>query len=281
MPDSSDPIKDLISKMLVVEPSKRITIEEIKHHAAFTLNFPSKYIVPSPLPLPDPSKPIDINSIDPGIIGILHKIGFKDEEELKNALESDHITIEKAYTRILIQNLSINFFSWPFEEADYNDENKKHFSGDIDGFDLLKYPDGFEQSNNFTLAGLKQERMLDDSSESFYSLAETVPWAPDVKDEIKDIEILTSTLTGFNYSLEVVFTAIQMSLKDNDFEFYYPNEYLIICRKKSISIFATIKGFIGDDEYLGLEIELINGSQEKLSFFTGLISKSMNNLSNI
>lgn len=283
MPDVPDPIKDLISKMLKVEPSERITIEEIKHHAAFTSNFPSQYIVPSPLPLPDPSKPIDMNSIDPGIVDILHRIGFKDDEELKNALESDQITVQKAFTRILLQNLSINFFSWPSEDENEiksnSDDDKKTFSNGIDTINFLNLSDEF--ASNYTLEDLKKEKMLDDSSESFYSLGETVPWTPDVTKEIKDTEILSLTLTGFHYLLETVFTQIQIALNQNDFEFYYPNEYLIICRKKSLGIFATVKGFYDDDRIIGLEIELINGNQEKLIFFSDLISKSINNLTNI
>lgn len=279
MPDFPDPLKDLISKMLKVEPSERITIEEIKHHPAFSSTFPNNYIVPSPLPLPNPANPIEMNSIDPGIIEILHQIGFKDDEELRESLESDQITVQKAFFQIILQNLSINVFTWPIEksgsigfiDSKNNSDCQKKISDD-DNFDVSF------NTNNITLDGLKQEKILDDSSESLYSFPEPAPWAIDVKKDDKNVEILSSTLNGFNLPLEKLFTEIQMTLSHNEFEFFYPNEFLIICRKISVGIYANIKGFYCDDGYLGLEIELVNGNQEKLNSFTDLLSRSLSNL---
>ncbi|KAJ3441065.1 serine/threonine-protein kinase gin4-related [Anaeramoeba flamelloides] len=76
--------KDLISKILVVDPKKRITIKKIKKHPFFTANFPKFYKFPS---YPFPKKligPIQSEDIDMRIINSLINLGWnKDKDEKK------------------------------------------------------------------------------------------------------------------------------------------------------------------------------------------------------
>ena len=71
MPDFPPDIKDLISRMLQVDPAKRITIEQIKHNRAFRIDLPRRYTIPSPLPKITKIDPIDINQVDEAVIGAL------------------------------------------------------------------------------------------------------------------------------------------------------------------------------------------------------------------
>ena len=333
MPDFSDPIKDLISKILTVEPSERITIEQIKHHPAFTSGFPSHYIVPRPLPLPDTSEPINIDNLDPGIIRILNQIGFTNNEELKEELESSCNTIQKAFVRILLQNISINLFPWPFEDADrsmndnskaedqlnenLNTENKSKtednsnentntenqsktednsnentnkvdnkdgpcFDKDANSFAKLVDNDDSNESGSSNETevqiALSHDKSFDDSSGSFYSFAEPSPWASNLQNS-NDDNVISSLLLDLSFPLETIFTQIQISLSSNNFEWFYPNEYLVICRNTLRGIYATIRGIVEATNSINLEYELIDGNHEKLNYFTSLLTKSINNCS--
>ena len=349
MPDFSDPIKDLISKILTVEPSERITIEQIKHHPAFTSGFPSHYIVPRPLPLPDTSEPINIDNLDPGIIRILNQIGFTNNEELKEELESSCNTIQKAFVRILLQNISINLFPWPFEDADrsmndnskaedqlnentntenksktednsnenLNTENKSKtednsnentntenksktednsnectnkvdnkdgpcFDKDANSFARLVDNDDSNESGSSNETevqiALCHDKSFDDSSGSFYSFAEPSPWASNLQNS-NDDNVISSLMLDLSFPLETIFTQIQITLSSNNFEWFYPNEYLVICRNTLRGIYATIRGIVGATNSINLEYELIDGNHEKLNYFTSLLTKSINNCS--
>ncbi|KAJ6250240.1 serine/threonine-protein kinase gin4-related [Anaeramoeba flamelloides] len=89
--------KNLIKKMLIVDPKKRISIDEIKKHPWFTSNYPTNYI-------PQNSS-INIMKIGtlkkeiliPKILQILKTLGWGNKEELTNALCSEEINQEKIF----------------------------------------------------------------------------------------------------------------------------------------------------------------------------------------
>ncbi|KAJ3449975.1 kp78a-related [Anaeramoeba flamelloides] len=81
--------KDLISKMLVVDSEKRITIKEIKRHPWFTFNFPKNYLPPSP-PIDygkGIEKPILLKHIDSGIVQDLSQLGLINGKEIIQQLQ--------------------------------------------------------------------------------------------------------------------------------------------------------------------------------------------------
>ncbi|KAJ3450246.1 serine/threonine-protein kinase brsk2-like protein [Anaeramoeba flamelloides] len=97
--------KDLIRKILVVDPLKRITIDEIKKHPYFTSNFPSNYIFPS-FPL-SKTLTVDIQKekINKQILNSLVTLGWsQDEEQLIDILTSKEISHEKIFYHLYEKN---------------------------------------------------------------------------------------------------------------------------------------------------------------------------------
>ncbi|KAJ6247984.1 serine/threonine-protein kinase brsk2-like protein [Anaeramoeba flamelloides] len=97
--------KDLIRKILVVDPKKRITIEEIKQHPFFTSNFPSNYLFPS-FPL---SKTLTVDilkeKINKKILSSLVSLGWsKDKNQLIEILTSKEISHEKIFYHLYEKN---------------------------------------------------------------------------------------------------------------------------------------------------------------------------------
>lgn len=93
MPDSPEPIQDLIARMLQVDVNKRITIKEIKQHPAFRMYLPQDYCVPTPIPVPAAV----ITQINPEIVQILRAIGYNSEEDVTRDLTASEDTAAKMF----------------------------------------------------------------------------------------------------------------------------------------------------------------------------------------
>jgi BR serine/threonine kinase len=102
MPDNFPPlIQDLISAMLKVDVSGRITIDGIKRHAAFRIGLPDNYVIPTPLPLKDMSAPIAESEIDSAIMEVLRNIGYDDEKEaVRDLLDEGHSMAKVFYAML-------------------------------------------------------------------------------------------------------------------------------------------------------------------------------------
>ncbi|KAJ6228266.1 protein kinase [Anaeramoeba flamelloides] len=91
--------KDLIQRMLTVDPNLRITLKQIKRHPWFTYNFPHNYISPSP-PY-DYGKnlkaPFTEEQIDHEILEQLEVIEWVNSKKLIEALKSDQINSIKIF----------------------------------------------------------------------------------------------------------------------------------------------------------------------------------------
>jgi BR serine/threonine kinase len=112
MPNFPDLIKDLIAKMLTVDPRSRIGVVEIKQHPAYRLLLPADYVFPRPLALPIISEPIDLDRLAPGIVTNLRAIGFQDENELRNELGSAEQTRAKEFVFLMRRKWDFDALPW-------------------------------------------------------------------------------------------------------------------------------------------------------------------------
>jgi BR serine/threonine kinase len=112
MPDFDKPLQDLVSKMLTVDPSQRITIEQIKQHPAFRMFSPEEYIFPTPIPLPYIPNPIDITNIKKEVYTILVQLGYSSEDDVKSELTASNHTMAKVFYSMLMNQMSLKSLPW-------------------------------------------------------------------------------------------------------------------------------------------------------------------------
>jgi serine/threonine protein kinase len=94
-------VKDLLQRMLTVDPAKRIMLHQIFAHPALT-HASQDYVGPTSLPLEQKiARPLDDEPLDDEILRSLHSLGWDNREELHRALLSSEPTVEKAYYRLL------------------------------------------------------------------------------------------------------------------------------------------------------------------------------------
>ena len=112
MPSDFPPdIKNLIQRMICVDVSNRITLEEIKQHPAFLKGMPGNYVIPTPIKLNNLTKPIDPESIPETVFLTLSRIGIE-EEEAKKALLSDESNQVKEFVDMAMQGIHMEDLPW-------------------------------------------------------------------------------------------------------------------------------------------------------------------------
>jgi BR serine/threonine kinase len=130
MPDFLPEIQMLIHAMLTVDPSARITLDQIKQHPAFRIGIAEPlYVLPTPLPMQVVMEPIPIESISTPVLNILQQIGFSSDEELKEELESHGPSMAKGFYRMLTATHSLEELPWGPEELP----------------DVVELPTGFDE----------------------------------------------------------------------------------------------------------------------------------------
>jgi hypothetical protein len=101
-----DPLKDLIARILITDPSARITIPEMKRHPGFLYGLPDGYTIPTPFPLPSITVPIDA-PIDPEFFVTLQAIGYTDDDEIISELLSTEPTRAKVFFQMYDNRMAL------------------------------------------------------------------------------------------------------------------------------------------------------------------------------
>lgn len=222
MPDFHPYIKDLIQRMLTVDPDKRITIEEIKNHVAFRVSLPAYYILPTPISYPDFANPIDPNTVSDDIKVILTKIGFSDDE-ITLSLIADENNPVKIFVSMLSRKISLHDLPWDkaissvpkisLSEFNILDVDKKYFG------------------NKITSGKRKQSASPDFISPDSFSFAQQVQW---VTNDITFIDYeINETFPPTFLPLPDVASKIQIVLNQLGYIFFYPNELQFIAKNEN------------------------------------------------
>ena len=105
-------LKDLIGRMLLINPQERITIDQIKQHPAFRIGLPDSYVVPTPLPIPSITEPIDVNTLDPTVLSTILEIGFANKDELIAEFSREGHSMAKVFYSMLTSNVTLESMPW-------------------------------------------------------------------------------------------------------------------------------------------------------------------------
>ena len=248
MPTTLHPdIQDLISKMLVVDPTKRITISEIKQHPAFRLHLPSDYIPPTPLPLPHIEDAINPSDIQPKLLEVLRQIGYKDDQELAEDLKCSGQTMAKVFHYMLTRQTDQTALPWA-EAHHYrnSDNNNEEAVEEVKGLDN---PEELIPHVPFSV-----------SPGSVYSLAQKADWA--IGDSIMIAYEKEEVISNIMGNVSTVMTAMQKLMNDLHYDWFYPDDWRIIARSPQMT-YITLDIEIIDIECVNLLVRMNFGSEEQ------------------
>jgi BR serine/threonine kinase len=268
MPDFADPsIADLISKLLTVDPKKRPGIEHIKRHPFFRSGIPRGYTFPAPLPLPSALDPIDPKDLDPQILEILAGLGWDDDQKLFDELRSASATMAKSFCLILSNRMSFDSLPWPVDEEPSAD-------APLEVGELIApaaYPFGRPETST-------RRQQVADESASMYSFAEVAMWDPALLSKANDERKNVSYLSDIRAPLETVIATVQRCLIDSGFEWFYPNDLLILARHQARKTDLILTADYSRDGDLKLTVHLISGDPLDFSGIVVSLAQAVNQL---
>ena len=257
-PQFSEGAKKLISRLLTVEPSKRITIPEIKEMPIFRINLPDDYITPSPIPLPNLSNPIDLTNASTEVIDVLKKIGYDDDKELEADLLSEEHSMAKVFYYMLTSRIYDNQIDWSLSVDSGNDKSFQDQEILVESFQnaygVNSIPYSYGTDNRF-----------DYSYSYMNSVADHPDWGVPENDSLNAIKTIDVDCKGLQ--ITDVMRLMQKMMKQLCMQWFYPDEFTILCRNESLGILMIIQSDpdLPDGE-TKLKFQLLNGLLDTFSY---------------
>ena len=278
MPDFPAEIKDLISRMLQVDPNKRITIEQIKHHKAFRNSLPKNFSVPTPLPWPAKIDPIDPDDVDHLVLDVLYNIGFS-KDNVGEMLKENGFNQAKYFCLLLSQKLSLESLPWTTIELNDSSDAKGEKNDNESNF----YIENNAQLGIGGSLGLKgadqfaRKKFSESNSMRVYSMIEKAEvYGPILESQEKRME----TIESISFQLEVVFGEIQNFLINSGYDWFYPNEMTLYTHKENVECQAyyTLQAIYENDEQFSLTVK-VQGSDNNFDIFLQQLTTLISNIS--
>lgn len=278
MPPFIPEIQDLISKMLVVDTKKRITISQIKEHPAFHLFLPKNYIIPNPIPLPYLPDPVDVDSIDKKLFTVMVHLGFQDEDEIRQELQSDKHNMAKVFAHILTTGFSLESLPWGSQQEskdkDVDDSNnEKEIDDDSNQFIV----ESGENTRAFTLHTngpfYRKPHSMSLGSPDIFSLVEKAPWVTDQEEIEFEGE---SQIEGIQIPLPKLLEALQQQLTANQYKYFYPNEITLFTKCPNSNMVVVMQATYPTQDVIDLHMRQIHGSVLLFSNFIQMIKGVVN-----
>ncbi|OHT08702.1 putative CAMK family protein kinase [Tritrichomonas foetus] len=251
MPMFHPDIQDLISKMLVVDPTQRITLAEIKQHPAFRLHLPPDYILPTPFPLPHIEDPIDPSTIQPQLLKVMQQIGYKDDKELAEDLTCSGHTMAKVFHYMLTRQTDQTALPW--EEAHH--------------FHMTCQPEvsNIENDDNEVKELNNPEELIapvpvNMSPGSVYSLAQKADWA--IGDSVMIAYEQEDVLNSIHGSVPLIMTSVQNLMNELKYDWFHPDDWRLVARSQQLT-YITFDVEIIDSDCINLYVRMNIGSEQQ------------------
>ena len=270
MPDLPDAIKDLISKLLTVDPAERISLERIKRHPAVREGIPRRFACPTPLPMPSIMPPIDPETVDPNVLQLLKQVGFRSDEELAEELRSQDGNLAKVFCIMLANRMSMDTVPWPTEPKDGDEQALVDSDLVVDRIPL-NY--SFGSPGHIVMGRPSNE----DSSASLYSLAERASWDPKPT-SVDEGSMSVSNLSDITQPLEFVVATLQERLNTAGFDWFYPNDLLLLARHQQNKTDVIINIECQTETTLGIALHYLQGN---MATFTALVESVIQGISEL
>ena len=245
MPDLPEPIQNLISRMLTVDPSLRITIEEIKEHPAFRMFTPEGYEFPRPFPVPFIAEPMNPKDVPPATFSVLRSIGYQNDQEIIDELTAPHHTMAKVFAHMLSHDIAIDALNWPTDvETEAIPNEAFMISPDPQAMGSLHMNDPFR----------RRKSIPDVSSPETFSLVErrfTTPF-PDQQDKYEEED---QTFDKIYVPLDHIMCGLQKCLVgEAGFEYLHPDDQHLLARNTADDSYVIFIAQYTDEDEIQLKM---------------------------
>ena len=246
MPDLPEPIQNLISRMLTVDPSLRISIQEIKEHPAFRMFTPEGYEFPKPFPVPFIAEPMDPKTVPPVTFSVLRCIGYQSDQEVIDELTAPHHTMAKVFAHMLSHDIAIDALNWPTDvESEAMPSEMFMISPDQQAIGSLHMNDPFR----------RRKAVADVSSPETFSLVERRFATAFPEEQEPQLEDQAQTFDKIYVPLDALMCGLQKCLTtEAGFEYLHPDDQHMFARNTADNSYVIIIASYTDEEEIQLSL---------------------------
>ena len=272
MPDFEKPLQDLVSKMLTVDPSQRITIQQIKDHPAFRMYSPEHYVFPKPIPLPFMPAPIDLTQVDNNIYKILLQLGYSSEEEIKSELTATTHNMAKVFYSMLMNQVSLKSLPWEVlhEDVPTHPVNSEQFlispQMSFGAMGVVQTGDPFRRLPKIPAI----------SSPEVYSFAErSEGWgANDITalDPDQPVEEQDFTL---EMRMEQFMVIAQKVMTNFGYVYFHPDDVQLVCKKYEPETYIMFNGLVSSDNQIDINMSRNLGTEQEFAEIVAAITEEL------
>ncbi|KAH0794549.1 CAMK family protein kinase [Histomonas meleagridis] len=262
MPASfSRSVRDLIQRMLTVDVSRRITIEEIIEHPAFRIGLMPSYIPSSPIPFPKFYKVIDVNNIPPAVIEILSQIGIT-SNDLYTDLNSPENNMTKVFF-VMLTNPFVDLEQLPWECSHSGPPKPVIRSSQFDATVNLSGGTSSSSHNARHLFKREGHTPVHTQSLEMYSYARqsdinVINEETSVTESIEKISFNVMCTTNWN-----IFGDIQELLGEQLLQWFHPDPLTMYIRMEDASFYMSINAEYITTSEISLTLLLHKGDIEQ------------------
>lgn len=259
MPAFSELAKDLIERILVVDPTKRITIPEMKRHLYFRSNLPCDYIVPKPLPLPAFGQPIDLNEVPPDIVDIIHKVGYTNDEELANDFSQPGHSMAKVFYYMLTSRVALDQIDWTQSVGNDEpvDENEETYM-------MAPFNQAFGVGGNDPFH--RHQNDIGQSLELGMSIANRPDWVVQETEAVEFMQTHDIICQGMDVALTM--DSIQILCRNMDMQWFHPDDFMIVARREKQELYIVFQCMSNgiDQTETRVQLQLCHGKMESFNY---------------
>ena len=258
-PDFPADIADMIRRMITVDPTKRITIDQLKAHPGFRRGLADGYVLPTPIPFNTYSSPIDIETVSTDMKNVLKQIGYTDEEELEEELRAPTNNMAKVFIAMLTEQLDLENLPW--DQSSNSTENTLAAGGFMAAQKGIAAPDTGDIDPFHRHKAMKPTNSMDVASMSvarpFFSL-EATPVTSVLKDVSTEV---------FGVSIWNVMAKVEETCTNFGFQYFHPDPVTVYMRSKDGQCYMSVTtDFMLSDE-LTVSLVLHKGPEEQFQSF--------------
>ncbi|KAH0795187.1 CAMK family protein kinase [Histomonas meleagridis] len=263
MPAFEPEVKDLISKMLCVDVSSRITISQIKSHPAFLKYLPNGYQVPRPLLTPNVTTPIEVNPSEVQFFQLLLSIGYNSNEEIMQELTANVHTNAKTF--YLMYNRSNFLDSLPWcagnDVASFNVSPEGALMMPPCTFFLGDSPDS-------PIGSVKTPQSFAQRVGWYGSALPSTSFSIGIEQKFTDIEL----------PLELLMLFLQRQLTECGIKWFHQSDMELVAKRLETDMLLTITASYESASLITLCLFLVHGDNDE---FLGLINTLQRELSEL
>jgi BR serine/threonine kinase len=252
IPDDVNPtLRDLIARMLTVDPSARIKMTDIKAHPAFRMNLPGAYMLPVPIPLVSIWRPICMDDVSDDIRNSLERIGVN-AAELTTALDDAEMNMVKVFVMILSRKVEMAQLPW--NHAIVGVKHSEIGTASDIPFARICYSKILPKEHHEMVHSLGPPG----------SFARRPDWALFDQD-VSEFDV-DQTFGPTNLRPATLLTMLQGVLVQDDFRFFHPDDFLLIGKNDGAGFVQITLSYVSPDA-ISWRLKMKNVDLDMMSSF--------------